>query len=132
MTQTLDIPVYPNTPPTPVLCRPYASSSFAKLPVIEYFSPTELTLLRFRFSPNSDYICTKFNLHVFCSNRYPGSVDIYRNKREGQNSNLFSTSGTSQQRLHVMCPHTLRLHLPSERYSLLLVRRTGHGSSTYT
>ena len=62
--------------PTPVPCRPYASSSFAKLRAIKYFLPTKLTLLRFRFSPNSDGICTESNLHVFCSKRYTGSVSI--------------------------------------------------------
>ena len=33
-------------------------------------------------------------------------VDFYRNKREEQDSNSFSIFGTSQQRLHVTCPHT--------------------------
>ncbi len=35
--------------PTPVLCRPYSSSSFAKLRAIEYLLPTKLTLLALSF-----------------------------------------------------------------------------------
>ena len=35
--------------PTPVPCRPYASSSFAKLRAIEYLLPTKLTLLALSF-----------------------------------------------------------------------------------
>ena len=48
--------------PTPVLCGPYASSSFAKLRVIEYLLPTKLTLLALAslqipiaFGPNPAY-----------------------------------------------------------------------------
>ena len=35
--------------PTPVLCRPYASPSFAKLRAIDYLLPTKLTLLSLAF-----------------------------------------------------------------------------------
>ena len=35
--------------PTPVLCRLYATSSFAKLEAIEYLLPTKLTLLALSF-----------------------------------------------------------------------------------
>ena len=35
--------------PAPVLCRPYASPSFAKLRAIEYLLPTKLTLLALAF-----------------------------------------------------------------------------------
>ena len=90
---------------TPVLCRPYASPSFAKLRAIEYLFPTKRRSNAF-VSPNSDCICTESNLHVFCSKRYMGSVSIsIETKREEQDSNSFSTSGTSQQRLHLTCLH---------------------------
>ena len=46
-------------------------------------------------------------------------VDFYRNKGEEQDSNSFSISGTSQQRLHVTCPQT---YLDT---TVLPVRKTG-------
>ena len=94
--------------PIPVLCRLYASSSFPKLRAIEYLLPTKLTLLSLSFlslqiliafAPNPTYTFLQQALHGEC-------VDFYRNKREEQDSNSFSTSGTSQQRLHVTCPQT--------------------------
>ena len=93
--------------PTPVPCRLYASSSFAKLRAIEYLLPTKLTLLALSF-------LFKFRLHLhpiqpthFLQQAlHAECVDFYRNKREEQDSNSFSTSGTSQQRLHVTCPQT--------------------------
>ena len=93
--------------PTPVLCRLYASSSFAKLPAIEYLLPTKLTLLALSFH-------FKFRLHLhriqpthFLQQALHGvCVNVYRNKHEEQDSNSFSTSGTSQQRLYVTCPQT--------------------------
>ena len=93
--------------PTPVLCRLDASSSFAKLRTIEYLLPTKLTLLALSF-------LSKFRLHLhqiqptrFLQQALHGEcVDFYRNKREEQDSNSFSTSGTSQQKLHVTCPQT--------------------------
>ena len=94
--------------PTPVLCRLYASSSFAKLRAIEYLSPTKLTLLALSF-------LFKFRLHLhriqpthFLQQALHGErVDFYRNKREEQDLNSFSTSETSQQKLHVTCPQYL-------------------------
>ena len=93
--------------PTPVLCRLYATSSFPKLQAIEYLLPTKLTLLALSF-------LSKFRLHLhqiqptrFLQQALNGEyVDFYRNKREEQNSNSFSTSGTSQQTLHVTCLRT--------------------------
>ena len=93
--------------PTPVLCRLYASPSFAKLRAIEYLFPTKLTLLALSF-------LSKFRLHLhriqptrFLQQELHGEcVDFYRNKREEQDSNSFSASGTLQQRLHVTCPQT--------------------------
>ena len=93
--------------PTSVLCRLYASTSFAKLRAIEYLLPTKLTLLALSF-------LFKFRLHLhqiqptqFLQQALHGEcVDFYRNKREEQDSNSFRTSGTSQQRLHVTCPQT--------------------------
>ena len=79
--------------PAPVVCRPYASSSFAKLRAIEYILPTKLTLLSLSFSPSSDCICTKSNLHVFCSKRYTGSVSI-----------SIETSAKSKIRIHSAYP----------------------------
>ena len=109
--------------PTPVLCRLYASSSFAKLRAIEYLLPTKLTLLALSF-------LSKFWLHLhriqptrFLQQAlHAECVDFYRNKREKQDSNSVSTSGTSQQRLHVTCPQTYLYT------TVLPVRRTGHGS----
>ena len=43
--------------PTPVLCRLYATSSFPKLPAIEYVLPTKLTLLALSF-------LSKFRSHL--------------------------------------------------------------------
>ena len=113
---------FEHTPPS-VPCRLYASSSFAKLQAIEYLLPTKLTLLALSF-------LFKFRLHLhriqpthFLQQALHGEcVDFYRNKREEQDSNSFSTSGTSQQRLHVTCPHTYLYT------TVLPVRRTGHGS----
>ena len=93
--------------PTPVLSRLYASSSFANLRAIEYLLPTKLTLLTLSF-------LSKFRLHLhriqptrFLQQALHGKcVDFYRNKCKEKNSNSFSTSGTSQQRLHMTCPQT--------------------------
>ena len=93
--------------PTPVLCRLYATSSFPKLQAIEYLLPTKLTLLALSFlsklglhlHKNQPTCFLQQSLHEEC-------VDFYRNKREEQNSNSFSTSGTSQQTLHVTCLRT--------------------------
>ena len=94
--------------PTPVLCRLYALSSFAKIRAIEYLLPTKLiTLLVLSF-------LSKFRLHLhriqptrFLQQGLHGKcVDFYRNKREEQDSNSFRTFGISQQRLHVTCPQT--------------------------
>ncbi len=71
--------------PTPVLCRLYASSPFAKLRAIEYLLPTKLTLLALSF-------LFKFRLHLhriqpthFLQQALHGAcVDFYRNKREEQ------------------------------------------------
>ena len=60
------------------------------------------TSILFRFSSNSDCICTKFNLHVFYTKRYTGSVSISTEKSAKTRFDLFRTSGTSQQRLHVI------------------------------
>ena len=106
--------------PTPVLCRLDASSSFAKLRAIEYLLPTKLTLLALSF-------LFKFRLHLhriqptrFLQQALHGEcVDFYRNKREKQDSNSFSTSGTSQQKI---------ARDVSTDLCILPVRRTGHGS----
>ena len=91
--------------PAPVPCRPYASSSFAKLRAIEYlFDETyssiacvslQILMHLHRIQP------TRFLKYV-----HGECVDFYRNKREEQDSNSFSISGTSQQRLHVTCQQT--------------------------
>ena len=109
--------------PTPVPCRLYASSSFVKLRAIKYLLPTKLTLLALSF-------LFKFRLHLhriqpthFLQQALHGEcVDFYRNKREEQDSNSFSTSGILQQRLHVTCPQTYLYT------TVLPVQRTGHGS----
>ena len=108
--------------PTPVLCRLYASSSFAKLLAIEYLLPMKLTLLALSF-------LFKFRLHLhriqpthFLQQAlHSECVDFYRNKPEEKDSNSFSTSGTSQQRLYVTCPQTYLYT------TVLPVQRTGHG-----
>ena len=92
--------------PTPLPCRPYASSSFAKLRAIESladetysssaFVSLQIPIDLHRIQPTH---FLQQALHGEC-------VDCYRNKREEQDSNSFSTSGTSQQRLHVTCPQT--------------------------
>ena len=81
--------------PAPVLCRPYASSSFAKLRAIEYLLPTKLTLLALSF-------LFKFRLHLhriqpthICSKRYTGSVSI-----------SIETSAKSKIRIHSAHPGT--------------------------
>ena len=82
-----------------------------------------LLFYRLRFSLNSDRICTESNLHVFCSKRYTGSVSI-----------SIETSAKNKIRIHSEYPGprnkdardvstALSLH-----YSILPVRRTGHGS----
>ena len=48
-------------------------------------------------------------------------VDFYRNKREEQDSNSFSTSGTSQQRLHVTCPHLSCLYEGRAMYTSIYI-----------
>ena len=109
--------------PTPVLCRLYASSSFAKLRAIEYLLPMKLTLLALSF-------LFKFRLHLhriqpthFLQQAlHRECVDFYRKKREEKDSNSFSTSGTSQQRLYVTCPQTYLYT------TVLPIQRTGHGS----
>ena len=75
----------------------HSSSTFVSLQILIAFAPTQPT----RFLQQA--------LHGKC-------VNFNQNKREEQDSNSFSTS---QQRLHVTCPHTVRLRLPSEHYSIL-------------
>ena len=110
--------------PTPVPCRTYATSSFAKLRAIEYLSPTKLNYssiafvslqILIAFAPNPTY--------MFCSKRYTRSVSI-----------SIETNAKSKIRIHSAHPGSrnkdsrdvfsdLTLH-----YSVLPVRRTGHGS----
>ena len=89
---------------TPVLCRLYVSLSFVKLRAIEYFLPMELNLLALAF-------LFKFRLHLhqvqpmrFLYQALRGEfVDFHWKKRElaeEQDSNSFSTSGTSEHTLH--------------------------------
>ena len=120
-TQTLHIPVHLNTRPRQSCVdrmhrRP--SQSFERSNIS---CRRNLLFYRFRFSPNSDCICTESNLHVFCSKRYTGSVSI-----------SIKTSAKSKIRIHSAHPGPRNKDSRdvftdlSLDYSILPVRRTGH------
>ena len=90
--------------PTPVLCKRYASSSFAKLRAIEYLLPDEtysssafvsLQIL-IAFAPNPTYTFSAASAtRGACRFLSKQARRARLNKREEQDSNSFSTSGIS-------------------------------------
>ena len=106
--------------PTPVLCRLYSSLFFAKPRAIEYHCRRHLLFKRFRFHLNSDCICTESNLHVLCSKHYTGSVSKQARRARFEFIQHIRDLATKIAR---DVSTYLSLH-----YSILSVRRTGHGS----
>ena len=120
MTQLLYIPVHSNTRPhqscVDCTCR-RPSQSFEQSNICSYSSSA------FRFSLDSNCICTKSNLNVFCSRRYTGSVSISIETSEKSKIRIYSEHSGHRNRLHVTCPKTA-----SSVRTLQYLARTKYGA----